>query len=196
MQSREIIDNLHKDVISSYSVNELGISIYEYVIKKKPNTVIELGTLHGYSAICIGLALKDNGFGKLTCYDLWDDYEFTHTSLDKTLKTIKQFGLDDIITVKSGDALEWCKSPDDFDLLHLDISNDGDKIKTVYHLLQDKVESGSDILFEGGTRERDETTWIKKYGFTPIYSVKDEVGYHILDERYPGLSLITSGEIR
>jgi len=193
MQSKEIIDNLHKDVISSYSVNELGISIYEYVIKKKPNIVIELGTLHGYSAICIGLALKDNGFGKLTCYDLWDDYEFTHTSLEKTLNTIKQFGLDDIITIKSADALEWCKSPEEFDLLHLDISNNGEKIKKVYDLLKSQIDSGSDILFEGGTKERDETSWIKTFGFLPMESVKKETGYIVINEKWPGLSLMTKG---
>lgn len=193
MQSKEIIDNLHKDVISSYSVNDLGISIYEYVIKKKPSVVIELGTLHGYSAICIGLALKDNGFGKLVCYDLWDDYEFTHTSLDKTLKTIKQFGLDDIVTIKSGDALEWCKNPEEFDLLHLDISNNGEKIKKVYNLLKSQIESGSDILFEGGTKERDETSWIKTFGFLPIESVKKETGYIVINEKWPGLSLIAKG---
>lgn len=191
MKSRELINSLNNAVTSSYSKNDLGLVIYDYVIKRKPKRVVELGTLHGYSAICMGLALRDNGFGKFTCYDLWDNYEFIHTSMTSTADTIRRYGLDDIITLKTGNALKWCKNPDSFDLLHVDISNDGEKIRKIYDLLSGQVKEGSEILFEGGTKERDETSWIKTYGFMPIESVKEETGYCVIDDRWPGLSLIS-----
>ena len=191
MNSLEIINNLYKGVKSSYSENDLGISIYNYVISTKPEIVVELGTLHGYSAICIGLALRDSGFGKLTCYDLWEDYEFTHTAMNSTMETIRSHGLDDIISLNKSSAFRWCEKVEKFDLLHVDISNDGEKIKKIFNLLSSRVREGSEILFEGGTRERDENSWINTFGFTPIESIKEETGYHVLDERWPGLSLIS-----
>ena len=135
--------------------------------------------------------MRDNGIGNLKCYDLWDEYEFIHTSMHKTSKTIKDYGLQDIITLHHQDAFEWCQNPDPFDLMHVDISNDGEKLKKIRNLLSNHVDKGAEILFEGGTKERDENSWIKSYGFKPIESVKNEIGYRVLDERWPGLSLIS-----
>jgi len=196
VNSIDIINNLHNDVSSSYADNGIGKVLYEYVIDKKPNIVIELGTLHGYSAICIGLALRDNGFGSLTCYDLWEDYEFTNTSMDNTKSVIDKFNLSDLVELKKQDAIEWCKNPEDFDLMHVDISNDGDKIEKIVELLTANINNGSHILFEGGTEERDKDSWIEKYGFKPITSVRDKIKYEIIVSEWPGLSLVTSESLK
>jgi len=44
---------------------------------------------------------------------------------------------------------------EDFDLLHLDISNDGKTVTDVFNRIKSKIENGSTMIFEGGTEERD-----------------------------------------
>lgn len=189
MKSIDVIKKL--SIPSSYSDNHIGITLYDYVRKLKPKSVIELGTLHGYSAVCIGLALKDNGFGKLTCYDLWDKYEFNSTTIEKTREVIERYKLSNIVTLEKGNAYEVCKEVSDFDLAHVDISNDGERLAKILTLLSSHIDNGSEVLFEGGTIERDEKSWISKNNKKTINSIKKEFNYYVWDSRWPGLSLVS-----
>ena len=65
---------INPKIESSYYQNDIGKTIYDWVIENKPNKVIEFGCLYGYSTVAIGLALKHLGHGKLKCYDLFDNY--------------------------------------------------------------------------------------------------------------------------
>jgi predicted O-methyltransferase YrrM len=189
MKSIEIIKKL--SVPSSYLEHNLGITIYDYVRKTRPEKVIELGTLHGYSAICIGLALRDNGFGSLVCYDLWEDYEFNSTTIESTRETIEEYGLSSIVKLEKGDAYTVCKEINYFDLAHIDISNDGERLDIILSLLTKHINNGAEILFEGGTIERDEKSWIRKNNKKTINSVKKKFDYYVWDSRWPGISLIS-----
>lgn len=181
------------DIESSYRENNLGKTIYETILELKPNTVIEFGCLYGYSTVAIATALKDLGRGKLICYDLWDEYQYKHTTLSHTQQNIEKYGLTKYVEFIKKDYNEWLDSPERFDLLHLDISNTGDTILKTYESLKHFVNSGSVILFEGGTEERDNVEWMIKYGARPINSVKDVVNYKILNPAFPSLSIIKNG---
>jgi len=50
---------------------EIGRFIYSFIRLVRPKVVIETGTCYGYSALCIGQALKDQGGGHLYCFDLF-----------------------------------------------------------------------------------------------------------------------------
>ena len=49
------------------------------------------------------------------------------------------------------------------DILHVDISNDGDTVRRIMKLWNSKIVDGGLIMFEGGSLERDEIEWMKKY---------------------------------
>lgn len=178
------------DIQSSYQQNDIGQTLYDYVRENKPNKIIEFGCLYGYSTVAMALALKMNGFGKIYCYDLWEEYPYKHTTQSATLNNLKKYEIQDYVELVQGDYYDWIQDPGSFDLLHLDISNDGSVIKATYNALIDHIENGSVVLFEGGSDERDNVEWMVKYNKTPIQSVKEHTSYDVLNPRFPSLSIM------
>jgi caffeoyl-CoA O-methyltransferase len=76
--------------------------------------VLEIGTASGYSAIWMGLALRQTG-GRLTTI------EYDAARAREAVENIRRAGLDDIVTIISGDAFkEIPRLQGDFDLVFLD----------------------------------------------------------------------------
>lgn len=169
---------------SSYRANDIGHTLYQLVTKLKPTKVVEFGCLYGYSTVVIASALRDNGQGKLHCYDLWEKYDYKHSRLQDTKATIESYGLADYVEFAEKDYYEWLANPESFDLMHLDISNTGDTIEQTYN----KLPVGSKVVFEGGSIERDNAEWMIKYNARPINSIKTLVQYTVVDSNFPSLS--------
>lgn len=189
-KSRQIISNLK--IESSYSQNNLGLFLYESILKFSPKNVIEFGTLNGYSAVCMGLALKCLGHGKLTCYDLWDKYPFSHTKIEDVKFIVDKYCLSDIVNLEVGNLLEDDWRNINFDFCHIDISNDGDKLEKISQIFIDKIKKGIPILFEGGTKERDLIPWMIKYNKRKFSSLKGMSKYSIINENFPGISIFSA----
>jgi len=187
--SYEIIRSL--DVKSSYLPNKIGLTLYDYVMTHKPKRIVEFGVLNGYSSIVFGLAMRDLGRGHVVCYDLWEKYPYNHGNIGDVQERINSFGLRDFVSLNYGDIYEWSKNPcSHFDLLHIDVSNDGKRLREIIGNLTEAGFANVPILFEGGTKERDEKGWNSNSNNVSITSVKKELGYRVLDERFPGLSVI------
>ena len=178
------------NIESSYLDNDLGRDIYDIVVRTKPTRVIEFGTLNGYSAAAIAMALKDNGHGHLYANDLWESYPYKKSTLQNCSHNLEKLGLKKYVTLGNTDFWEWLENPSDFDLLHIDISNTGNIIQSAYESLKSMIESGSIVIFEGGSRDRDKVEWMKKYNKEPIYPLKNKIGYKILNSDYPSISII------
>lgn len=176
------------DIESSYRENDLGKTIYDLVLELKPKVVIEFGCLYGYSTIAIGMALKQLGEGKLKVYDLFEKYQYKHSTLEEVKSNIEKYGVSDYIELHEMDYNQWLNNPEEFDLLHLDISNTGDIILNTYQSLYPQIQNGSTIIFEGGSLERDNIEWMKKYSATPINSVKRFTNYKVINSDFPSLS--------
>ena len=80
--------------------------------------------------------------------------------------------------------------------LHVDISNTGDTVRVIMEQWDPKMIQGGIICFEGGTEERDNVEWMKKYGKP---SIKAEIENnqiiaekHVLGTymRFPGLTCL------
>ena len=171
-------------ILSSYSINNLGLTLYETVLIRNPKIIIEFGTLHGYSAICMAQALQHLGSnGHIICYDLWNKYPYKHTTLDKTFNIIKSYGLEKYITLKELDFYNWDYEP--FDMMHFDISNHGGKIRSLHNKVRIHQSEGL-VLFEGGSKLRDEVPWMKDY--EPINNCG--INYHVLNEAFPSISIM------
>ena len=179
-----------EDIESTYCKNDLGKTLYETVLSLAPGKIVEFGILHGYSAVAMAQALRDLGRGRIIAYDLFDDYRYNHSTKKEVIKNLKKYKLSKFVTVKKLDFFEWLKHPEAFDLLHLDISNDGKIIETAAYAIAPFLAKGAAIIFEGGTPERDNVYWMKKYNKVPIYSLKKKLKYEILNRHFPALSMI------
>ena len=130
--------------------------LYAFVSEYKPTKVVELGPATGYTTITMAQALKDNNNGHLNSYDIWNDqYWGTQENCQNEINN-------------------WNVQ---------DIDNDGDKISKLYESVKPQIETGSIVLFEGGSEERD------KYvdeNVTKMNDVKDKLDYNLLtnDTKY------------
>ena len=158
------------DVYSSYRENNIGKTLYDVVIKLRPKNIIEIGVLEGYSTICMAQALKDLGdrSAKVYAHDLFDEYKYRNCPMTKVWDNLNKYGVQDYVHLKH--------SMEDFDLMHIDISNNGDVIEKVYNRLsQNKSIKTGPIFFEGGTQERDKVEWMIEYDKREMYQLKDIV---------------------
>lgn len=173
---------------SSYAQNNIGVWIENYILDNRYTNIVEFGTLEGYSTYHIMKAIQKPFMVKwganLKTYDLWDDYEYKHADYNYVKSVIDHIDIHNQVEVLKGNFYEWIKNPDPVDLLHLDISNDGEVIEAAVEALP----SGTMILFEGGSTERDEIEWMVKYNKKPINSIKYK--YKILTDLFPSLSIL------
>jgi hypothetical protein len=176
-------------VTSTNAANNLGETLYNAVLKHRPRRAIEFGVLHGYSTLSIGQALRHLGGGHLQSYDLWEDFPFNHGNRAAVEEQIRQAGLDSYVTLGKMDFFDWLDSPQDFDLLYLDIANDGSTIRRAMSGLSKQLAEGAVLIFEGGCAERDQAWWMKEFHREPMCSLRDELGFRILDDRFPCLSV-------
>lgn len=172
------------EIISSYEHNDIGRTIYNEIRELKPEKVIDFGVLNGYSTVCIAQALRDNGKGKVKVYDLFDNYEHKHAKLETLIRNIKNEGLLDYVDIEEMNFFDWVKSPEQFDLLHLDISNTGDILDIVWDNLKDK----GVVLFEGGSEQRDRVGWMVKYNKKPINQSRAK--FEVINNAFPSISKI------
>ena len=112
-----------ENIESSYQLNNLGETLYKWVRFLKPEKIVEFGVLNGYSTIAMAQALRENGKGKIKVYDLFDKYEYNHSNIEKLVKNLQEYGVLDFVEIEEKNFFDWVKNPEQFDLLHLDISN-------------------------------------------------------------------------
>jgi predicted O-methyltransferase YrrM len=91
-----------------------GQLLYNLVRAIRPATVVEFGTSFGISTLYLGAAVRDNGTGRVISTEL------SASKVAAARQTFAETGLDDVITVLTGDALETLgrlEGPVDFALL-------------------------------------------------------------------------------
>jgi predicted O-methyltransferase YrrM len=83
---------------------EAGRLLYSLVRATKPAIVVEFGMSFGLSALHLASAVRDNGTGRVFTTEL------SAAKIAAAKQTFAETGLDDVITVLEGDALETLKS--------------------------------------------------------------------------------------
>ena len=189
-----------EDIRSSYKENNYGMVLRALVLVHKPKFVIEMGVLDGYSTFYIAHALRFNRnrgiISQFFAFDLWEEYEYKHGNFQEVEEMLQLHRLDKFVNLSKGDAFEVVEVFDDktIDFIHVDISNDGDKLIKILDVWGDKLTDDGVIAFEGGTKERDDG-WIKEYGFIPIRdafkknAVMDHWVFQVLYP-FPGMTLL------
>lgn len=156
---------------SSYLENNYGGLFQSIINVIKPINCVEFGVLDGFSSILIGCTLKSLGKGHLFSYDLFEDYDYTSQKYETVLSTIKDMGLEKVVSLRKNDIVNATKdfADDSIDFMHVDISNDGSKISQVFIDWNQKIKAGGVIIFEGGSPMRDKISWMTDYDKTSIY---------------------------
>ncbi|WP_405779739.1 O-methyltransferase [Streptomyces sp. NBC_00859] len=93
---------------------EGGQLLYNLVRAVRPATVVEFGMSFGVSTLHLAAAVRDNGSGRVVTTELNKD------KVTAARRTFSETGLDDVVTVVEGDALETLAgldAPADFVLL-------------------------------------------------------------------------------
>jgi predicted O-methyltransferase YrrM len=86
---------------------EAGRLLYTLVRASRPATVVEFGMSLGISAIHLASAVRDNGTGRVVTTEL------SAAKVETATRNFADAGLDDLITVLQGNALETLKSIDE-----------------------------------------------------------------------------------
>ncbi len=125
---------LHPRMLSGHIQGKL-LQMFSQMIA--PTNILELGTFSGYSAICLAKGLKEGG--KLISVELNDELKSFAS------KYIKKSGLENVIKLKIGSALEIIPSlENNFDLVFIDA--DKKEYLEYYKLVFDKVNPGGYII--------------------------------------------------
>jgi len=169
---------------SSYIENSYNHLISSLIAVHKPRRIAEFGILQGYSLeAIISSAGKD---AEVEAYDIFD--EFSYSSADRA-HLEKKFG--DII--KYGDFWKKCFALKDrsYDLIHIDIANDGDVYEFALDNYMQKLKYGGIMLLEGGSEERDQLEWMEKYNKRKIRPVLQDSEYpNFTFSPFPSMTII------
>ena len=178
---------------SSFQLHDLGESLYELTRAFRPRKILEVGALHGYSTHVFIQALRSLGWpdADLVTVDLFEDYQYKNCSLDRfksNMTDIPFYPSNIHHEIIQCDILEnlalFSRLASRVDLIFLDISNDADKLSILLRL------SSCPVIFEGGSLERDNISWMQQYGKTPIRMLQTMgLHYGVIDKRFPSLSL-------
>ncbi len=83
-----------------------GVLAYSLIRASRPQIVVEFGMSFGISTLHLASALRDNGSGRLYTTEL------SARKITAARETFAETGLDDVITVLEGDALQTLKQVD------------------------------------------------------------------------------------
>lgn len=102
-------------------------ALYYLVRALKPQNILETGTHIGASTLCMAMALKRNGSGKIITCDIYDvndndNGSWRQQNLARPIRqTMEMLGLGQIVHFQVGDGYEFIKTtPETFDLIFLD----------------------------------------------------------------------------
>jgi predicted O-methyltransferase YrrM len=97
----------------------VGRLLYVLALARRPRTIVEFGASLGYSTIHLAAALREAGGGRLITTEL------SAAKAGTAAVNLAQAGLDDVVELRVGDALDTLQGlDDDVDFLFLDGSND------------------------------------------------------------------------
>jgi hypothetical protein len=110
----------------------------------------------------------------------------------QVMKNIEKYGLSKYVKLSKKNFKDWIKKPEDFDMMHFDVNNNGETIKMLYDSVKPFIEKGSVVYFEGGSLERDNLAWAVKHNLKKIGD--SGVPYEVVNQKFPSISFITNNK--
>lgn len=176
---------------SSYTVNKLDEIISMITFVKNPKKIVEFGILNGCS---LNSFIKNSSVTcKIYAYDIFEKFNGNSADYEKTVKKYKDC---ENVIINRGNFFDIVDNfqNNSIDILHVDIANDGDIFKFCIDNYFNKIKEDGIIILEGGSKERDNVHWMKKYDKTPINpyieSLKNNYNIHTVND-FPSITLIS-----
>ena len=173
--------------MSSYQINHYDLIICDLVQLYRPKTIIEFGVLEGYSLGAILGAAPVSA--KVIAYDIFEEFPGHHankTEMERRFSGIIQYGDFYKVHEKLEDS--------SIDMFHIDIANTGDTYEFFLQNYLRKLSSGGIALLEGGSSERDDYEWMKKYNkpkIRPVVTRLMKAGFECFTfEPFPSMTII------
>ena len=176
----EILAELEKTQKDFWNISRSSANFLNMLIKiSGAKNVVEVGTSNGYSGIWIAKALKETG-GKLTTI------EYYEKRILLARENFKNCGVDDIITIKQGSAVEILEelcTQDDFiiDFAFID-ANKGEYIK-YFDIINSKLKKGGIITADNITSHAEK---VEPF----VNKIKADLNYQVEILALPGGMLI------
>tara|TARA_X000000368_G_scaffold413467_1_gene401580 strand:+ start:865 stop:1404 length:540 start_codon:yes stop_codon:yes gene_type:complete len=175
-----------KNQRSSYKLNDYASIFKDICLEFNPLTILEIGILDGYSLEAFIKSSEDTA--QVVAIDLFEDYEYKSSNYAFIKEMFKEYNN---VKILKDSFYEYYKHSNRFDLIHIDISNDGDifdfAVKN-YLPLVNKV-----LILEGGSIERDNVEWMTRYNKKPINSYLKNIDKYFEIEiinKFPSLTII------
>lgn len=176
---------MSKNIQSSYRQNDFN-SIFKIICENvKPKSVLEIGILDGYSLD--SFVRNTSSETKIVAIDLFDKYEYKNSNykfINNSFKKNKN------VEILHGDFFCYHKKSSNFDIIHIDISNDADIYK--FSIENYFPKANKLLLLEGGSKERDDVNWMKEYKKPKINKflneIKKDYNFQIVD-LFPSLTI-------
>ena len=173
---------------SSYIQNNYDLVFKTVAFLNSPRKIVEIGILDGFSLEALSSAVNEEC--EIYAYDLFEDYEYSGPRYDDIeLKFLKQKN----VHIKKANYKNIYKfhADDSIDILHIDVSNNGDTYEYCLDKYMPKISQGGIVLLEGGSKERDDIEWMNKFNFPKIQPVINKTKYKTLVlEQFPSLTII------
>ncbi|MBL56326.1 MAG: hypothetical protein CMP61_03975 [Flavobacteriales bacterium] len=151
--------------------------------------VVEFGILDGYS---LERFARHNA--EIYAYDIFDKFQGNHARRDDIEKHFSSYSN---VYIEYGDFYMTYEKFEDnsIDILHIDIANNGDVAEFMFEHYMRKLKPDGIVIFEGGSEERDQVEWMRKYNkshICPIFKKHKDTGlYEIMTlGNMPSLTLV------
>ncbi len=155
---------------SSYSQNNFESVFKNICLNVKPISVLEIGILDGYSLN--SFVKHTSQETKIVAIDLFEEYEFKNSNYKLIKETFSKYKN---VEISYGNFYEYHKKCNIFDIIHIDISNDGDVYR--FSIENYLPKANKLLILEGGSLERDNVDWMKRYKKPKINKFLNEIKY-------------------
>ena len=116
INKKEILENIKQKALENHIpiiMDDTLEVIDKILLEKRPEKILEIGTAVGYSAICFSKYLSENGN--------IDTIEREHDRVEEAKNNIKNMGLEKMINIIEGDAVEILPTLDNkYDIVFID----------------------------------------------------------------------------
>ena len=180
--------------VKGYSDNDYASLFKGLVIAYKPKELVEIGIGGGYTLDALLSGVIHNGFGHIRAYDIFEEWPYhNQPNYGDTLKKYGKYkpGRSGVEILR-GDFFSLFDNLEDntIDFFNVDIAMDGDKYEFFLERYLKKLTVSGIAILEGGSEERDNISWMKKFKKKSIARVLKNRKDCFTVEPFPSLTLI------
>ncbi len=180
------------NIKSSYSQNHFD-SVFKIICESiNPLSVLEIGILDGYSLNSFVKHTKKET--KIIAIDLFEEYEYKNSNYEFIKNSFSKYKN---VEISYGNFFDYHEQSSNFDIIHIDISNDADIYK--FSIENYFPKTNKLLILEGGSVERDNVDWMNKYKKPKINKfleeIKNDYNFQIID-LFPSLTIFYTDYIK